>query len=173
MPRVLLHIGAGVCLYLFVLLASADVITGQVVKVVDGDTIDILVVDKRVIRIRLAGIDAPERKQAFYRSSHAHLAELVAAKVVTVEWNKKDRFQRLIGKVLVDGRDACLAQVRAGWAWHYKQFAKEQTVEDRQAYAAAELEARRARIGLWADGQPTPPWSFRKRGNRREVEPRG
>ena len=68
----------------------------------------------------------------------------------------------MLGKVLVGGRDACLEQVRAGMAWHYKYYENEQSPADRRLYAEAELEARRARRGLWADPNPTPPWDFRR-----------
>jgi endonuclease YncB( thermonuclease family) len=63
----------------------------------------------------------------------------------------------------VDGRDIGLAQIEAGMAWHYKQFKGEQSPADGQSYAAAELEARAARLGLWADENAQPPWGFRAR----------
>jgi hypothetical protein len=79
----------------------------------------------------------------------------VARRRVTAGW---------YAKVLVDGRDVCLQQVRDGMAWHYKQFENEQAPADRKAYAKAEDEARAARTGLWADTHPTPPWDFRHGG---------
>jgi len=82
-------------------------------------------------KIRLAGIDAPERKQAYGLASRKHLASIVAGKQVTVEYQKRDRYGRIVGKVLVDGIDVCLEQVKAGFAWHYKKYQHEQSAEDR------------------------------------------
>ena len=89
-------------------------------------------------KVRLAGIDAPERKQAYGNASRTHLASLVAAKQVRIDYQKYDRHGRVMGKVLVNGRDVCLEQVRAGYAWHYKHYQEEQTPSDRYAYAKAE-----------------------------------
>lgn len=79
-------------------LAQAEILTGQVVKIADGDTLTVLDVSKQQHRVRLAGIDAPERKQAFGTASRQHLADLVFGRVVTVEWYKRDRYQRILGK---------------------------------------------------------------------------
>jgi endonuclease YncB( thermonuclease family) len=94
--------------------------------------------------------------------SRKHLAELVAGQRVSVEWYKRDRFERIIGKVLVDGVDVCLEQVRAGMAWHFKKFEGEQSRKDREACARAEIEAREARRGLWRDPAPVAPWEYRE-----------
>ena len=102
--------------------AQAETLSGQVVKIADGDTLTVLDASKQQHRIRLTGIDAPERKQAFGTVSRQHLANLVFGRAVMVEWYKRDRYQRILGKVLVDGQDANLEQIRAGLAWHYKQF---------------------------------------------------
>lgn len=118
-------------------LAHAETLTGQVVKIADGDTLTIL--------------DA----------SRQHLASLAFGKAVTVEWYKRDRYQRIIGKVLVDGRDANLEQVMAGLAWHYKYYEKEQPPGERRRYSEAEEVARLDRVGLWRDPSPIPPWDFR------------
>lgn len=135
--------------------------SGKVVGVLDGDTIDILDTRNVQTRIRLAGIDAPEKSQAFGNRSKEHLSRLVFAKSVDVEASKTDRHGRTIGKVLVGGRDANLSQVRAGMAWHYKQYEKEQSATDRVAYAQAEQAAHAAHVGLWHDTAPIPPWDFR------------
>ena len=151
-------------------LARAGVIQGQVVGVVDGDTITVLDATRSQHRIRLQGIDAPESHQAFGARSKQQLSDLVFAKEVSVEWEKRDRYGRVLGKVLAGGRDACLAQVRAGMAWHYKYYQEEQSPEDRRLYAEAEREARAARRGLWAEPDPVPPWDFR-RGGRSATRP--
>ena len=80
------------------------------------------------------------------------------------EWAKRDRYGRILGKVVSGGRDVCLEPVRPGMAWHYKHFQGEQSPEDRRLYAEAETEARAARWGLWADLAPTPPCDFRRGG---------
>src|SRR6185312_13484309 len=108
-------------------------------------------------RIRLAGIDAPEKRQAFGNVSKQHLATLVYRLPVRVEWTKRDRYGRIIGKVYQHGTDVCLEQVKAGLAWHYKRYEKEQTPADRESYAAAESAARVQKLGLWADASPIEP----------------
>ena len=110
----------------------------------------------------LAGIDAPEGGQAFGNTSRQTLSDEVFGKDVTVEWYKLDRYGRMVGKVLVDGRDVCLEQVKAGLAWHYKYYQGEQSLEDRKLYADAEDEARLERRGLWVDENPVAPWKFRR-----------
>ena len=142
-------------------LSFAAELTGLVVGVSDGDTITVLV-DKTPYKIRLAGIDAPESRQAFGQASKQHLSALVYKKPVTVLWDKKDRYGRTLGKVLIDGTDACLEQVKAGLAWHYKRYASEQPAQDRADYAAAEDKAKGERIGLWSDAQPPAPWDWRR-----------
>ena len=148
------------CLLLAQLSYAAE-LTGLVIGVSDGDTITVLV-DKTPYKIRLAGIDAPESRQAFGQASKQHLSALVYKKPVTVLWDKKDRYGRTLGKVMVDGTDVCLEQIKAGWAWHYKRYASEQPAQDRADYAAAEDKAKGERIGLWSDAQPTAPWDWRR-----------
>jgi endonuclease YncB( thermonuclease family) len=81
---------------------------------------------------------------------------------VTVLREKKDRFGRTIGTVMVNGTDACLGQIKAGLAWHYNRYASEQSAQDRADYAAAEDKAKRERSGLWADANPAAPWDWRR-----------
>ncbi len=94
--------------------AFGDSLTGKVVKITDGDTLYVLDANYQEHKIRLAGIDAPERKQAYGLASRKHLASIVAGKQVTVEYQKRDRYGRIVGKVLLDGIDVCLEQVRRG-----------------------------------------------------------
>lgn len=108
------------------------------------------------------GIDAPEKKMPFGQKSKEHLSDLVFNKQVSVEYSKRDQYGRTIGKITVDGVDANLEQVRAGMAWHYKQYQKEQSPEERVSYSDAEEQARSGRMGLWVDTEPTPPWDWRK-----------
>jgi endonuclease YncB( thermonuclease family) len=143
-------------------LSFAAELTGLVVGVSDGDTITVLI-DKTPYKIRLVGIDAPESRQAFGQASKQHLSALVYKKPVTVLWDKKDRYGRTLGKVMVDGTDVCLEQIKAGLAWHYKRYASEQPAQDRADYAAAEDRVKGERIGLWSDAQPTAPWDWRRK----------
>lgn len=143
-------------------ISIADTLQGRVVGVTDGDTVTVLDASNMQHKIRLMGIDAPEKKQAFGNRSKESLSALVFSKQVTVEYNKKDKYGRTVGKIIVDGIDANLEQVKSGLAWHYKKYQKEQTVDDRSLYAQAEVQAREGRRGLWNDAQPTPPWDWRK-----------
>jgi endonuclease YncB( thermonuclease family) len=142
--------------------SHADTLTGRVVRVTDGDTIVVLDADETQHKIRLTGIDAPERGQAYGTKSKEHLSESVAGEVVVVEYDKYDRYGRVLGKVLLDGEDVNLEQIWAGLAWHYKKYQGEQTVTDGVAYSDAEMEARRRKLGLWSDPAAMPPWDYRK-----------
>ncbi len=146
------------CFLVFLSLSAfADSLAGKVVKVVDGDTVYVLDANYKEHKIRLAGIDAPERKQAYGLASRKHLASIVAGKQVTVEYQKRDRYGRILGKVWVNGIDACLEQVKAGFAWHYKKYQRAQSLEDQQLYANAEIKARDERLGLWRENNPKSP----------------
>jgi endonuclease YncB( thermonuclease family) len=139
----------------------AATIEGRVVGVSDGDTITVLDGTKTQHKIRLAGIDAPESKQAFGQASKKHLSDLVFGKQVTIDCGKTDRYKREVCVVLVDGQDANLAQVKAGMAWWYRQYQKEQTPRHRAEYEAAESAAKAGRVGLWGDAAALPPWEWR------------
>jgi endonuclease YncB( thermonuclease family) len=141
--------------------AIAETIHGKVVGISDGDTVTILDSAKTQYKIRLSGIDAPEKSPPFWNRSKEHLSALVFAKNIEVDWVKKDKYGRTIGKVIVNGRDANLEQLRAGLAWHYKAYQKEQRASERAQYADAETAARAKHVGLWHDPKPVAPWDFR------------
>ena len=141
---------------------NATTLQGIVAHVADGDTLTVLDATNTQHKIRLQGIDAPEKAQAFGQRSKQSLHQLVHSKQVTVEYQKKDKYGRTVGKVVHNGNDVCLEQIKLGMAWHYKQYESEQSKEDREIYAQAELSARANAIGLWKDKQPSPPWEFRK-----------
>ena len=155
-----LRLAVSILLLLTLPLAQAETLSGRVVRVTDGDTIVVLDSSKVQHKIRLTGIDAPERGQAFGTKSKEYLSDLVAGKSVVVDYSKYDRYQRILGKVLVNGEDVNLEQVEAGMAWHYKKYQGEQSSSDRVKYSDAELEARRHKLGLWHDPNPMPPWEF-------------
>jgi len=151
-------------LFLLVLSCTSNSATlqGKVVGVADGDTITVLDATNTQHKIRLQGIDAPEKAQAFGQKSKQSLHQLVHSKQVTVDFDKKDKYGRTVGKVVLNGTDICLEQIKLGMAWHYKQYASEQTAIDREIYSKAELAARSDAFGLWKDKNPMPPWDFRK-----------
>ena len=146
---------------------ASENLIGRVVGVSDGDTITLLDASKRQHKIRLAGIDAPESSQAFGNRSKQNLSNWVFGKSVNAECYQQDRYGRNVCKVMVSGIDANLEQVKAGMAWHFKQYEKTQAPSDRGLYAAAENTARGSKRGLFADVHAIPPWEFRA-GNKPE-----
>jgi len=143
--------------------AYAKTIEGLVVGVADGDTITVLDQQKNTYKIRLQGIDAPEKKQAFGEKSKQSLHDLVHRKQVSIEYDKEDKYGRIVGKVTVDDVDVCLQQLVLGMAWHYKKYQNEQSVSDRALYSETELKSQSLKLGLWSDDTPMPPWEFRKK----------
>lgn len=156
MMKPIKHLAVFFAALLFCQASLAAVIEGKVVAVADGDTITVLDKSKKTHRIRLAGIDAPEKAQPFGQRSKQHLSDLVYGKNVEVIFDERDHYGRIIGKVMLPSGDVNLAQVRAGKAWHYKRYSKD------RAYAMAEDTAKREGRGLWADKNPTPPWDWRR-----------
>ena len=153
--------------------AHAAELHGKVVGVADGDTITVVDSAHATHRIRLNGIDAPEKGQPYGTRAKEQLAALVFGKPVIVAWNKHDRYGRIVGQVRLAAPVACTAPtcansgdvgltlIEAGLAWHYKRYQNEQTAEDRTRYARAEEEARSRRAGLWHDAHPVAPWDYR------------
>ena len=139
-------------------------IKGKVVGVSDGDTIVVLDADRQEHKIRLAGIDAPESGQDFGNKAKQNLSSLVYGKTVTVIGDKVDKYGRQVAKVIVDGKDINLEQVKSGFAWHYKKYESEQSETDRKLYAAAETSARLNKSSLWSMANPIAPWEFRETG---------
>jgi len=135
--------------------ALAADFTGRVVGVSDGDTITVMHNGKGE-RIRLHGIDCPEKRQAFGNRAKQFTSNLVFAKTVTVQALDRDRYGRTVGVVLLpDGRSLNHELVRAGLAWMYRRYTNDQSLSD------LEEEARVARRGLWVDAEPVPPWEWR------------
>ena len=156
---------AKICLLALGLMAAsahAETIPGRVVGVVDGDTVVLLDSALKQYRVRLQGIDAPESKQPFGQRSKQNLSSLVYGRQVVAECSKQDKYKRSVCKIVVDGKDANLAQVEAGMAWWYRTYAKEQTAADRVAYESAEIAAKEAKRGLWTDPAPVAPWDWRR-----------
>ena len=141
--------------------AWADVLEGRVVAVADGDTITLLDSNRQQHKIRLGGIDAPEKAQPFGQRSKQHLSELTFGKEARADCYKIDRYDRDVCIVYVDGKDVGLAQLDAGLAWWFRKYAHEQLPKDRVDYEAAEDRAAADRVGLWQDKNPVPPWEWR------------
>lgn len=129
-----------------------------VVGVSDGDTFTLLEeATKANVKVRLYGVDAPEKKQPFGEKSKQFASELCFRKNVNIEVVNKDRYGRSVAYVyLEDGTNVNYELVKAGMAWHYKQFSKDPELD------RLETEARKKRVGLWRDKDPTPPWEWRK-----------
>ena len=140
----------------------------KVVKITDGDTVNVLDQANTRHRIRLMGIDAPERKQPFGLKSKQNLSSLIAGKNIEVSYSKHDRYKRIIGKLLLDGQDINLTQIKQGFAWHYKQYQREQSKLDQALYSSSEIEARSKRIGLWSV-PAVPPWEYRRAKNKSNI----
>src|SRR5690606_37382283 len=126
--------------------------------------------DGKRITVRLSGIDAPERYQAYADRSRRNLASLLEKRSLRIRVAKRDRFDRIVGDVYVrepGGKvtDAGLRQITAGLAWYFRRYADDLPPALRERYAQAEARARESRAGLWQDPDPEAPWTFRRRGN--------
>ena len=133
----------------------AAALNGKVTRVLDGDTIDVLQ-DKKPVRVRLANIDAPEKKQAFGSWSSNQLKNLVAGQIVKVTYTQKDRYGRVIGRVYTaNGTESNRLMVQSGAAWVYEIYNTDASLPPLQR------EAQEQKRGLWADNKPLPPWEWR------------
>jgi endonuclease YncB( thermonuclease family) len=144
------------------------VLLAIVVGVSDGDTVTVLTQDQTQMKVRLSGIDAPESKQPYGQRSKQHLSDLVYGREVDLTCDKIDRYKRHICVIHVDDKDANLEQIRAGLAWHYKAYAKEQGAKERELYATEEGDARERRVGIWGNAEQVPPWEWRRRKKERD-----
>lgn len=140
-------------------------LAGEVVAIADGDTLTILDDAKTQHKIRLAGIDAPEKGQAFGTKARENLAGRVFRKTVRIEVIDVDRYRREVGRIFLGDRFINMEMVRDGFAWRYVQYDKP------GEFTAAENDAREHRRGLWAEPNPTPPWEWRKVKRQRSKAP--
>jgi len=144
-----------VCLLASAAPACAAELRGKVVKVRDGDSVDVLF-GRKTVKLRLFGVDCPERGQPFSARAKALTAELAGNRDVTVRIVDRDRYGRIVGEViLTGGRRLSHALLEAGLAWHYKRYANDPEL------ARLEAAARAARRGLWSEPHPVPPWTYR------------
>lgn len=149
---------------------------GRVVGVTDGDTLTVLDAAQQPHKVRLAGIDAPESGQAYGQQAKLYLSDLVFGQQVDVVWQKRDRYERIVGKVMVATstcrttstacprtQDVCHAMLAAGLSWWYRKYASEQPSADARLYEQAEQQAQRSKVGLWALPGPVAPWEWRQK----------
>ncbi len=130
-------------------------IQGKVIRVLDGDTIEVLQ-EQQPVRVRLLNIDAPEKKQPFGRWSTNQLKAILAGQSVTVSYTQTDRYGRILGRVITaNGTEANRQQVLKGAAWVYDRYNTDNSLP------ALQREAQTQKRGLWADNQPVPPWEWR------------
>ena len=141
---------------------QADTLTGRIVGVSDGDTLTLLDTENIQHKIRIAGIDAPEKRQPFGDRSKTSLSALTYNRTAEADCRKIDRYQRNVCVVFVGGKDIGLEQIEGGMAWWYQQYAREQTRQERSDYEHAEFQAKLHRDGLWNSHSPTPPWEWRR-----------
>jgi endonuclease YncB( thermonuclease family) len=154
-------------------------IEGAALDVQDGDSFLLRADDGRRVRVRVNGIDAPEKHQPWADASRRHLGDLLRGRRIRLEPVKQDVFDRTVARVVViDGgpgtagtpeRDAGLAQVEAGLAWHFKRYRSDQTDDAFARYARAERDAQARGLGLWRDATPEAPWDFRARQRREQA----
>jgi micrococcal nuclease len=156
-----------VVLLLFLFLPSfskASDFSGRVIAILDGDTIEVLR-NRTTERVRLVGIDCPEKKQPFGQRAKQATSSLSFGRNVTVHSAGKDRYGRTLGTVeLTDSTNLNHELVRQGWCWWYWKYAPEDIF-----LAILEAGARDAKKGLWVDPAPVPPWEWRKRGKRLQL----
>jgi len=131
--------------------------SGKVIAIVDGDTYDILLDDDRTIRIRMEGIDAPEKGMPFYRVAKDYLGDLCFKKRIRLEITGKDNHDRTLAfSYRDDGIELSHQMIKAGLAWHFKKYSKDSTLSN------LEIEAKNLKRGLWIDDNPMQPWRNRK-----------
>lgn len=129
-------------------------LNAKVVKVIDGDTIEVLDSENNTHRIRLFGIDAPEKKQSFGNKAKGFLASLISGKEVQILIKGKDKFKRDLGIIMSEGKDINKEMVKNGYAWAYARFSKDYILDQADAHAF--------KLGLWSEENPQSPAEFRK-----------
>lgn len=137
-------------------------LAATVVQVMDGDTISLLTRNGTSYKVRLIGIDAPERDQSGWQASQMGLITLAMGRSASVKWQSTDSFGRLVARVTVEGKDLGLEQLRAGHAWYSRDYARDLSESEAKTYEAAEAKARRLKLGLWKEPGARPPWEFRE-----------
>ena len=142
---------------------AGEMLEGRVVGVHDGDTVTLLMVGNRQIKVRLAQIDAPELDQAFGQQSKQSLSAMVFNKTIKVEKETIDKYGRTVGTLLIGDVDANKEQIKLGMAWVYRKYLHDESL------LPIEEVARQAMVGLWADVNPMAPWDYRHGGKQKKA----
>ncbi len=147
------------CLFSTLTFAENYQITGKVIKITDGDTVTVMTTDHSKYKIRLSGIDAPERKQPFGKKSKQMLSRFIGKKMITAKCTGKDRYKRHICTIYLNGNDINAEMVANGGAWVYRKHYKG------SYYYTLENQAKVKKLGLWrtSEAQAIPPWQWRHR----------
>jgi endonuclease YncB( thermonuclease family) len=144
-------------------MVKGGVLQGQVVRVADGDTVTLIDQQQNEYKLRLAYIDAPEKAMPYGDEAKRHLTQLLQQQTVEAHIDDVDNYGRGVARIVKDGQDVNYAQIARGYAWHYQQYArKTQDGAAFERYAKAQGQAQQKHIGLWQEGNPTPPWQWRQ-----------
>ena len=169
MKSIIFFTNAFVIIFILIICSVRADFTAKVLRVVDGDTVHVVNKAGQKFKVRLTGIDAPEKNQPYGLASTYKLTEILVNKWVLLKSKPNngnlysiDRYNRVLAKVILDGRDINLAQVSSGYAWHFKRYQKQQSSIDRELYSQAELYAKKNELGLWGEKNPIAPWKWRK-----------
>ena len=131
-------------------------ITGKVIKIIDGDTFDLLLQNNTTIRVRMNSIDCPEKKQPYYKNAKQALSQYIFGKNVNVISKSKDKYKRTLADVFLGNENINLKMIANGFAWHFKKYSSNIIL------AKAEINAMVKKLGLWSLPNPIAPWDFRK-----------
>jgi len=163
-----------IILFLFSTYSFAD-FNAKVLRIIDGDTVHVKDnMANKIYKVRLLGIDAPEKNQNYGKQSASFLKEIIEEKYIKIistptknNTYTVDRYNRVLGKIIFENQDINHLMIEKGMAWHYKKYKNNQPIEDQQSYNEAEISARKNNIGLWSTNNPMPPWSWRKINRKR------
>jgi len=138
-------------------LKKGNTVSGKVIAVIDGDTYDVLLYGNKIVRVRMEGIDAPEKGMPFYQKSKKYLSDLCLGKQITIKITGVDNHDRLLAySFLEDGKELSHEMIKAGFAWHFKKYNSNSELSE------LEFEAKTLKKGLWIDKNPMAPWENRK-----------
>ncbi|GAB4161482.1 MAG: thermonuclease family protein [Winogradskyella sp.] len=149
---------------LFTTISFAQTITGKVVAITDGDTFKLLTQDSTLVRVRVANIDCPERKQPFSKRAKQFTSDAIFNKQVEIKVIKKDRYGRSIAYVFYDDKNLSRELLKAGLAWHYVKYSDDKTLQP------LEDKAKKDKIGLWVDPKAIAPWEWRSSKKKKKKE---
>lgn len=142
---------------------QAESFSGKVVGISDGDTITVLH-ENTPQKIRILGVDCPEKTQPFGTKAKDFAASIIFTETVYVDYDKRDRYGRILGNVFIGGESLTEKLLESGLCWHYVQYSQDEALQ------AIEDRARERKIGVWSMKDPVPPWEFRRAKRLRNVQ---